>query len=260
MKFTRALGPYIFPLFVFFAYLFMYVPIIVLVLFSFNSGATGHQFQSFSLKWYRELFQSVEIIGALKNSLIIAFSAVTLSVLMGLLFVFYGRRSFLRRCLFLFYGSLAAPEIVIAVGLLSFFAFFSVPLGLTSLIAAHTLIGLAYATPILFTRFKSLDPRLIEASFDLGATERQTFIKIIIPMLSPAIVSASLLVFIISLDDFIVSFFCAGASTVTLPMYIFATIRAGATPVVNALSTLLLVTSSLIVLIVSSFKIRTRVF
>ncbi len=258
MKALRTLAAHGLPVFVFFAYLFMYIPIIVLIVFSFNNGQ--YQWQGFSLRWYRELFVSVEIVEALKNSLIVAFSSVGLSVLMGLFFVFYGASSFLRNCLFFFYGSLAAPEVVLAVGLLSLFSFFSVPLGLITLIAAHTLVGLSYVTPILYNRFKSLDPRLIEASFDLGATEGQTFMKIVLPLLSPAIISASFLVFIISFDDFILSFFCAGSSTVTLPMYIFSVVRSGATPVVNALSTLLLLISSLVVLIATSLRVRTRMF
>jgi len=260
MKLIRSLVSYTLPLFVFCAYLFMYIPIIVLVLFSFNNGHGTHHWQGFTLKWYRELFSSVEIIQALNNSLIVAFSSVALSIVMGLLFVFYGASSFLKRCLPLFYGGLAAPEVVLAVALLSFFSIFSIPLGLTTLIAAHTLIGLSYVTPILYSRFKSLDYHLTEASLDLGATQGQTFVRVILPLLSPAIIASSFLVFIISLDDFIIAFFCAGASTITLPMYIFAVIRSGATPEVNALSTLLLLVSSFVVLIVISFRIRTRVF
>jgi len=260
MKPVRTAASYSLPIFVLLAYLLMYVPIVVLIFYSFNGGQTPHQWEGFSLVWYRELFASVEILDALRNSLIVAFSSVVLSVVMGLFFVFYSARTVLQNFLFLFYGSLAAPEVVLAVGLLSFFAFFSIPLGLTTLIAAHTLVGLSYVTPILYSSFKGLDYRITEASLDLGATEWQTFTKVIVPMLSPAIMGASLLVFIISFDDFILSFFCSGASTMTLPMYIFATIRSGATPVINALSTLLLVMSSLAVLVFTLFRVRTRVF
>lgn len=260
MKTARTFGSYGLPTFVFFAYLLMYVPIIVLVFYSFNKGQTPQQWQGFSLVWYRELFSSVEILDALRNSLIVAFSAVSLSIAMGLFFVFYSSKSILQKFLVLFYGSLAAPEVVLAVGLLSFFAFFSIPLGLTTLIAAHTLVGLSYVTPILYSSFKSIDYSITEASLDLGATEWQTFKKVIVPLLMPAIMGGALLVFIISFDDFILSFFCSGASTMTLPMYIFATIRSGATPVINALSTLLLVLSSLVVLVITLFQVRTRVF
>jgi len=260
MKLARTLVPYALPVFVFFAYLFMYIPIIVLVMFSFNGASSTHYWQEFSLRWYKELFQSVEIMEALKNSLIVALSSVVLSISMGLLFVFYGAHTFLKKSLLFFYGSLAAPEVVLAVGLLSFFSLFTVPLGMTTLIAAHTLVGLSYVTPILYNRFVSIDYSLTEVSFDLGATQGQTFRRIILPLLYPAILSSCLLVFIVSLDDFILSFFCAGAATVTLPMYIFSVIRSGATPVVNALSTILLVVSSLVVLVFASLRIKTRVF
>jgi len=259
MNSVKKLGSLALPVFVFFAYFFMYIPIIVLVMFSFNSGNTNF-WEGFSLQWYHELFKSVEIIESLKNSLIVAFSAVALSLVMGLFFVFYGSKKFVERGLFFFYGSLAAPEIVLAVGLISFFSFFSVPLGLTTLIAVHTVVGMSYMTPMLYSGYKSIDKNLSEASFDLGATRGQTFIKVILPILYPAIMTSSLLVFIVSLDDFILSFFCAGASTVTLPMYIFSVIRSGATPVVNALSTLLLLATSFIVLIFVSLRARTKLF
>jgi len=156
----------------------------------------------------------------------------------------------------MFYASLATPEIVLAVGLLSFFSIFSIPLSLTTLIAGHTLIGLGYVIPILQTRFEELDKRYMEAALDLGATQGQAFWRIMIPLMWPAITAAALLVFILSLDDFLISFFCSGGSTQTLPIYIFVMIRSGATPVVNALSTLLLVVSSLLVLLFSSLKIK----
>lgn len=260
MELRRKFSPYMLPFFVGLVYLILYIPIIVLVVFSFNKNPLSFKWHGFSFEWYKELFDSVEILEALKNSLVVALSSVFLSITMALVYVFYGMSSFLNRLMLLFYGSLIAPEIVLAVCLLSFFTFFSIPLGITTLIVGHTLIGLAYVVPIIKTRFLEMDFRLIEASMDLGATESQTFFKIIIPILSPAIISAALLVLIVSLDDFLVSFFCAGAATLTLPMYIFSEIRSGATPVVNALSTLLLVTSSLLILILTSFKLRTRVF
>lgn len=247
------------PSFVFLAYLFMYIPIIVLVLFSFNTGRT-HVLEGFSLQWYHELFQSVEVVEALKNSLIVSFSAVFLSITMAVLFVFYGSDTFLKKLLFFFYGGIALPEVVLSVGLLSLFSFFSVPLGLITLIAAHTLIGLSYVTSILYSRYETIDPRLMEASMDLGATRGQTFVKIILPSLFPAILTSSLLVFIVSFDDFILSFFCAGASTVTLPIYIFSVVKTGATPMVNALSTMLLAVTSLVVLILVSFRVRIKLF
>ncbi len=247
---------YLLPVLAICVYLFLYIPIIILVIFSFNSSDLPFAWEGFSLKWYHALWASNDIWHALKNSLIVAFSSVVLSITLGLLYVFYSWKNFLHRFFIGFYASLATPEIVIAVGLLSLFAFFSVPLGLTTLIAGHTLIGLGYVVPILQSRFDELDKKYMEASLDLGATEGQSLRFIMIPLLLPAILASSLLVFVLSLDDFLISFFCTGGSTQTLPIYIFVAIRSGATPIVNALSTILLVVSSALVLIFSSLKIK----
>jgi spermidine/putrescine transport system permease protein len=129
-------------------------------------------------------------------------------------------------------------------------------LSITTLIAAHTVLGLGYVVPLIYGRYIELDKKYIEASLDLGATPWQTFRFIILPLLSPALCAGGLLVFIISFDDFVLSFFCAGGTTQTLPMYIFSLIRTESSPVVSALSTLLLVASSLIVFIFLSLQRR----
>lgn len=250
----------ILPMIVGVTYAILYLPIIILVVFSFNEAEMSFAWKGFSLRWYSQLFESMEVWNALYNSLIVAFSSVTLSLVLGVLFVYYSARTKLHRWMILFYGTLAAPEIVLAIGLLSLFSFFSVPLGLTTLIAGHTLLGLGYVIPMVYSRFIELDYRLTEASLDLGATTTETFFRIIVPLLSPALLASGLLVFIISLDDFLISFFCSGATTLTLPMYIFSVLRAGATPMVNALSTILLCISSLCVLIFSSLRARSELF
>ena len=237
-------------------FLFLYIPIIVLVLFSFNENEFGFKLTSFSLRWYHELLASTEIWDSLINSLIVAISSVILSLILGVLLVFYSAHTFFNKAFLLFYANLAVPEIVLAVGMLSFFSFFSIPLGLTTLIAGHTLLGLGYVVPIVYSRFIELDDKFTEASMDLGATQSQTLFKVILPLLSPALLAASLLVFIISLDDFVISFFCAGASTQTLPIYIFSMIRSGASPVVSALSTVLLAVSSILVIIFSWLQVK----
>ncbi|MFI5333062.1 MAG: ABC transporter permease [Candidatus Babeliales bacterium] len=238
------------------AYIFLYMPIIILILFSFNNSLFPYAWKGFTLRWYAALWESTEVWDALRNSVIVAFSAVFLSVTFGVLVVYYSSRSFLARLLIIFYGTLAVPEIVIAAGLLSVFVGMFVPLGLTTLIVAHTLLGIGYVIPLVHTRFAELNYALTEASLDLGATRTQTFFTIILPLLSQVIIAASLLVFVISLDDFLLAFFCAGATTQTLPMYIFSMIRSGATPLVNALSTVLLLISSLLVLIFSSLNVK----
>lgn len=256
MKMTRNYVTHVLPFFVGCVYFFLYVPILLLIIFSFNNDLYATDWHGLTTRWYHMLWEDAEVWDALTNSLIVAFSTVILSISMGTLFVFYASRRFIDMSMAFFYASLAVPEIVLAVGLLSFFYFFSIYLGLPALIATHTLLGLGYTVPILHARYIEIDKRIIEASYDLGAKQHQTFVRIVLPLLSPAIITGALLVFIISFDDFLLSFFCSGATTQTLPIYIFALIRSGASPMVNALSTMLLTISSVIMALFFYFRIR----
>lgn len=250
----RKRGSYFFPLFVSMVYAFLYVPLIVLIVFSFNNNRFRFDWVGFTTKWYSMLWDSPEIWHAFYNSFIIALATVFLCLSMSALFIFFGSRPFVRKMLSLFYLNLAIPEIVMAVGLMSLFNFYQIPLSLATLIAAHTILGLGYVVPILYDRYVELDKKYLEASRDLGATSWQTFTWVVLPLLFPALFASALLVFIISFDDFVLSFFCSGGSTQTLPMYIFAGIRAGTSPVISALSTVLLILSSMMVLVFLSFS------
>ncbi len=241
------------------SYLFLYVPIAVLILFSFNDGPFPSPWVGFSLKWYHELFHSSVIWSAFYNSLILALSAMILSVTFSLGLVYFAcTKRPIRKFTFLFYGNTVVPEVVLAIGLLSFFSLLAIPLGLIALIAGHTVLGLGYAVPIIYTSYLSRDKRIYEASLDLGATKSQTFWKIELPLLRPAILSAALLVFIMSFDDFIISYFCSGSEAQTLSLYIYSMIRSGISPVVNALSTILLALSSLLVIILCYIMMRSK--
>ena len=250
----------LFPTFVFLTFSFIYLPIIVLIIFSCNKIAFPYRWVGFSLEWYKELFNSTEIWHAVKNSFIVATSAVILTLTMGVTFIFYSARSAFARTVPFFYGNLIFPEIILAVSLLTLFTFFAIPTGLLALVAAHTVLGFGYVVPILSSRFRELDYSLIEASLDLGASLNQTFFRIVLPLLVPALVAAGLLVFVISFDDFLLAFFCAGTSAQTLPLYIFALIRSGISPEINALSTVLLLMSSIGVLAFCSLKSKIRIF
>lgn len=234
-------------------YLFLYTPVIVLVLYSFNQGGFPDVWQGFSLHWYHDLFNSVEIWRAFHNSVIVAGVSSLLSVSMSVMLV-HGMRYYRRDMASLFYSNALIPDIVLAVGMLSLYSYLMIPLGLTTLIAGHTLLGLGFAMPIIKSRYDELDKTLIEASLDLGASMRYTFIHVIIPFLYPAILVAFLLSIIISFDDFLISFFCAGSSVQTLSLYIFSMIRSGISPIVNALSTLLLISSCMILLVMMMFQ------
>lgn len=249
----------ILPAFCGLVFIFIYLPIMVLIVFSFNKVAFPYRWVGFSLQWYHELFRSPEIWVALKNSLFVAISSAFLSLSMGLLFLFYGARTALKKLTPLFYANLIVPEIFLAVGLLSVFTCIGLPRGLGTLIVAHTILGMSFAIPILATRFAELEASMVEASLDLGATLTQTFFRVIIPLMRPALVAAGLLVFIISFDDYIIAFFCTSATVQTLPLYIFAMVRTGVSPVINALSAGLLLFSSLLVMIVYFLRLGKRI-
>jgi len=245
------------PSFVALIFLFLYIPVFIIVLFSFNKSPLAYTWTGFTFDWYRQLFAQKQIWICLLNSIIVAGSAVFLSITAGTFFI-WGLVSRYNGLMSLFYATMMIPDVMIAASLLTFFTFFSVPLGFPSLIVGHTLIGLGLAVPIIYSRFVEIDNQIIEASMNLGATQWQTFKKIILPFLKPSMLSAAISVIILSLDDFVISFFCAGADSQTLSLYIFSIIRTGASPVINALSTLILLFSTLFVLFVRLFKIRTE--
>jgi spermidine/putrescine transport system permease protein len=242
-------------------YLFLYVPIIVLLVFSFNTASFPSPWTKFTWHWYEELFAAAHLWKAFVNSLIVAFCATLISLTAGVLLIFYAAQGGrIGKYLSLFYGNLVIPETVLAVSLLGFFSFAAIPLGLTTLILAHTLLGLGFVIPMVYARFKELDYRLTEASLVLGATPIQTFFKVTRPLLRPTLLATSLLVFIISFDDFILSYFCAGSTAQTLSLYILSMLRSEISPVVNALSAFLLLLSSGLVWLFFTLRTRTKIF
>jgi spermidine/putrescine transport system permease protein len=248
-------------IFIALTYLFLWVPIIVLLVFSFNTEGYPSPWSGFTWRWYQELINSSQLWTAFGNSLLVAISATCISVAMGIFLIFYSAQGGkIGKFLVLFYGNIIIPETVLAVSLLAFFGLMSIPLGLATLIAGHTVLGLGFVIPIVYARYLELDTRLTEASLVLGATPIQTFYKVTLPLLAPSLITSALLVFIISFDDFILTYFCAGSSIQTLSLYILSMIRSGVSPVVNALSAVLLFISSILVLLFFHLKTRSRIF
>lgn len=242
-------------------YLFLWVPIIVLLVFSFNTEGFPSPWKEFTFHWYKELIHSVYLWKAFTNSLIVALASTALSLLMSIFLIFFATQGGrIGKYLNLFYGSIIIPETVLAVSLLGFFSLVSISLGLTTLIIGHTVLGLGYVIPIVYARFLELDYRLTEASLVLGATPIQTFFKVTLPLLRPSLITSALLIFIISFDDFILTYFTAGSSVQTLSLYILSMIRSGVSPVVNALSALLLFISSLLALLYFQLSSRSKIF
>jgi spermidine/putrescine transport system permease protein len=169
---------------------------------------------------------------------------------MGVFTVFWAMRNwYVRRVITHFYLNLMLPEIIIAVGLLRISVLLGIPLGPFSLIIAHTVLGLGYVIPLVYDRYQELDKRLMEAALDLGASPFTAFVSVILPLLRTTIFAAATLVFIISFDDFVCAYFCAGNTFQTLPLYILSMLRVGISPEVGALSTVLLGFCSVLVMV-----------
>lgn len=237
---------------------FLYIPTIVLIVFSCNDASFSYHWSGFTLQWYRQLLATPELWRAVGTSLGIAVSAACISLLLGLMYVVWASRR-ARILSPLFYAGVALPEIVMAVGLVTFFSLMGIPLGYITVITGHVVIGLGFVVPLLRGRLAELDPALIEASYDLGASRMQTFFKVVIPFLFPALLSSTLIAFIVSFDDFLISFFCAGPSVQTISLYIYAMIRLGPSPLINALSCVMLVLSSVAVLLYCMTQTREQV-
>jgi spermidine/putrescine transport system permease protein len=230
-------------LYSFLIYLFLYTPIFILVLFSFNESKLNAVWTGFSLKWYKSLFSNYGILDATKNSLIIAIISTILSIMLGTItavgmykYKFKGK-TVLDSVLFI---PIVIPEIVMGIAMLAFFSQIKLPMGLITLILAHVTFSVSYVFLVVKARLDGFDKSLEEAAMDLGATPMQTFFKVTLPVIMPGIVAGGLLAFTLSLDDVIISFFVAGPGTNTLPLKVFSMVKFGVTPEINALSTILM--------------------
>lgn len=223
-------------------YIFLYFPILLLVVYSFNATPLPTKLSKFTLQWYKMLFHDKELWDSFFNSIIVAFSSSLICIFFALLLIYYktiGGR--IKRIIPLFYGNLMIPDTVLAISLACFFALIQIPLGLTTVIIAHSVIGLGLSIPMLYLRFKDLSPSLLEASASLGASSWTTFKKIVLPFMTPTVLGTGLMVFIISFDDYILSYFCSGSSAQTLSLYLVASLRFGIPPIINALTTFIVI-------------------
>lgn len=223
---------------------FFYLPILVLVVNSFNASRFGSVWEGFSLVWYRRLWTQREIWFALRNTLLIAFAATAVSVLLGTTAAFALHRFSSRwqqAHYALIYTPLVMPEILMGMSLLLFFVALGVRLGLFTIFLAHVTFCVSYVAMVVLARLQDFDFSLVEAAQDLGASWWTTLGRILLPLLAPGIAAGGLLAFTLSIDDFVISFFVAGPGSTTLPIRIYSMIKHGSPPLINALSTLLLV-------------------
>ena len=233
-------------------YAFLYGPILVLMILSFNRAGLPTVWTGFSFEWYGKLFTADPIISAARNTLVVAVVSTVIATIIGTMLavgVETRRQSaFLDALLF---APMIIPDIVLAIALLSFYTALSMTLGLYSIILSHVVFNIAFVAAVVRTRMRYFDHSILEASADLGASELTTFRRVLLPAIAPGVIAGALLSFTLSVDEFIIAFFTAGAgqSSTTLPMQIYSMIRFGVTPEINAMATIVMLVSFTLVLL-----------
>jgi spermidine/putrescine transport system permease protein len=237
-------------------YLFLYLPIAVLVIFSFNAARQTAVWEGFTLDWYRRLAADERLLGSVRNSLLVAGITTLVATVVGTLaalalarYRFRGKGS-TDVVLFL---PVILPEVVLGAALLTFFGAVGLRLSLWTVVIAHVVFSVSYVAIVVRARLAGLDPSLEEAARDLGAGPFETFRRVTLPLILPGVVASALLVFTLSIDDYVVTSFVAGVGATTLPLHIYSMLKLGVTPEVNAVSSLLL--AGTVVLIVSAHRL-----
>ena len=246
-------------LFVFLVFAFLFLPIIVLVIYSFNTSSMNIIFEGFTFNWYKVLFSNSDLIASFINTLIVAGVSTIISTIIGTISA-YGlyKYDFPLKSLIngLIYIPIVIPEIVLGISLLSIFTLMKMELSLFTIILSH----IAFSVPFVIVSVRSTLSKetryLEEAAKDLGASNYTIFKEIILPIIFPSIISGGTLAFTLSLDDVVISYFTAGPGSNTLPLYIYSMIKTGITPDVNALSTLMMITFLIILLSVTIYQSR----
>ena len=221
----------------------MYLPIGVVVVFSFNEARLQVRFTGYSMKWYQELFQDRDMIQALKNSLILAVSSCGVSAVIGTLGAVGLSRIHWKTKGVMEYISilpLMIPEIILGMVLMAFFYMLHLPFGMLTLLIGHTVFCVPYILMEVKARLVGMDPSLEEAARDLGAGSFRAFWDITLPLIMPAVISGSLLAFAMSMDDVVISIFVTGPRVSTLPIKVYTQMKTGVTPEINALCTIML--------------------
>jgi spermidine/putrescine transport system permease protein len=243
-----------------FIYFLLYIPIVILIIYSFNASKYSIEWKGFTLDWYSKLFENDSLIEATINTLHIAFSSAFGATIIGTLgaiglyrFDFFGKK-FLHS---LVYILIMSPEIVMGISLLMLFIFISMPLGFWTLFIAHITFSVPFVIVTVLARMNGFDLSIIEAAKDLGASEWITFKSIILPNIVPALIAGFLLSFTLSLDDVIISFFVTGPDYEILPLKIYSMVRLGVKPEINALSTVMFV-FTLFMVILSQFFMKEK--
>jgi spermidine/putrescine transport system permease protein len=231
-------------------YVFLHLPILVLVVFSFNSSKFSVDWKGFTLQWYHRLLQRPDILHGLKVSVIVGVAATLISALLGTLIAlalarhrFRGRRAFEG----FLYIPIVTPEIVVGISLLILFALIKFPLGVTTITIAHVAFCISFVVVVVLARLEGMDQNLEEAALILGADEITTFWKVTVPQLWPGILAGALLAFTMSFDDFVITSFVSGSGSSTLPIVVYGMVRKNVEPSINAISTIILLVTAVLI-------------
>jgi spermidine/putrescine transport system permease protein len=238
---------------------FLYLPIAILVAFSFNTSRLNIVWQGFTLDWYAAVWRDAVLVRSLQNSLIIAAASTVLAVVLGtsgawLLYRY--RFPAVRLWQTLIYVPMLVPEVIMGVSLLILFVVIHLQLGFATIIISHVTFCFPFVMVAIQARLAGLDPALEEAALDLGATPAVAFRKVLMPYLMPAIISGALMSFSLSLDELIVTYFTASAGTRTLPLEIFGRVKKGLDPTLNAISTVFILFTAILVVTTDLLKRR----
>jgi len=235
-------------------YAFLYMPLAVVVLFSFNDSELNASWVGFTTRWYGKLLGDAGMLQAAANSLLIAIISSTIATVLGTMGGIALHRWRPRFLPFLVLTPVAMPEILLGVSLLLFFRqVLDLTLGLFSILVAHITFSIGFVATIVRARLAGMDESIFEAARDLGATPWRTFTRVTFPLIVPGIVAGFLMSFTLSIDDFVITFFVAGVGVTTLPLQIYSMIKVAVTPEVNAISTLLMALTLTLIALASRF-------
>ncbi len=227
-----------------FGFVFLYLPMVILVIFSFNASKLVTVWAGFSTKWYGELLHNDAFLGAAWVTIKVAVMSSTLATVLGTMAAYVMIRSgrFFGRTLFsgMIYAPLVMPEVITGLSLLLLFIAIGLDRGVTTIVLAHTTFSMCYVSVVVSSRLATFDRSLEEAALDLGCTPFDAFKSVTLPIIAPAVISGWLLAFTLSLDDLVIASFTSGPSSTTLPIKIFSAVRLGVSPEINALSTILI--------------------
>ena len=235
-------------------YAFLYVPLIIVVVYSFNDSRLNAEWVGFTLNWYRVLFNDNQMIGAAVNSLTIAVVSSLVATALGTMAGIAIHRYKPKLLPFMVITPVAMPEILLGVSLLLFFIqVMNLTLGMLSIIIAHITFCIGFVAIVVRARLAGMDESVFEAARDLGATPWQTFKLVTFPLILPGVIAGALMSFTLSIDDFVITFFTVGVGVSTLPLQIYSMIKIAVTPEVNAVSTLLMLLTLTTIIVASKF-------